>query len=112
MFKYTNIKLGLIKVNDQFMFIERAIRGGVTQCSNRFAEGNHIYTGQKYDNTKDDEYLMYYDTNGLYASMMSQDKLQYKDLEWLSGVETNNFDVKQIGDDKKEGFFLQCDIEH
>lgn len=42
----------------------RAIRGDVAQCSTRFAKGNNIYMGEKYNNTKDNKYLMYYDVYG------------------------------------------------
>ncbi|XP_014486208.1 PREDICTED: uncharacterized protein LOC106750390 [Dinoponera quadriceps] len=90
------------------MFIERGIRGGLSQCSSRYAQANNKYI-QSYDPSKPSLYLMYFDINNLYGWAMCQ-PLPHAEFQWVTGVST--FDVSSIAVDSPIGYILEVDLEY
>ncbi|XP_044764456.1 uncharacterized protein LOC123321018 [Coccinella septempunctata] len=106
MLKYTSMKLQIIKDIDMILFIEESIRGGISQCSNRYAKANNKYM-TTFDSEKLSSYIIYFDVNNLYGWAMSQ-FLPYDEFEWTN----TNIDVIQIPDNAPEGYFLEVDLEY
>ncbi|XP_067216994.1 uncharacterized protein [Linepithema humile] len=108
MLKYTGIKFELLTDIDMVLFVERGIRGGLSQCSNRYAAANNKYM-PSYDPSKPSSYLMYFDVNNLYGWAMCQ-PLPYAKFRWVDNVE--NFDVMSVASDSATGYVLEVDLEY
>ncbi|XP_066593619.1 uncharacterized protein [Prorops nasuta] len=109
MLKFTNTKLELLTDIDKVMFIERGIRGGISQCCKRHSVANNKYMHDLNDPMKDDVYLMYFDVNNLYGWAMSQ-ALSYAEFKWVDNCE--NFDVNNIDTNSTLGYILEVDLKY
>ncbi|KAJ8972052.1 hypothetical protein NQ317_001522 [Molorchus minor] len=107
MLKHTNVKLEFLQDVDMLLFFEKGIRGGVSQCCNRYAKANNKYM-VNYDSNKPSNYLLYFDVNGLYAWAM----LQYLPYGGFEFVDCENFDILSVPDDSPFGYILEVDLNY
>ena len=70
MLKMTNVKFETFQTFDIFLFIEKGLRGGISQVAKRYSEANDKYT-RNYDPTKPSKFIEYLDMNNLYGWAMS-----------------------------------------
>lgn len=105
MLKYTNVKLELLTDFEKVSYIKSGIRGGVSQCSNRYAKANNEYLTE-YEPNEPKSYLAYFDANNLYGWAMSQ-YLPIGDFEWV------NADIDfNIPDTCDHGYILEVDLDY
>lgn len=106
MLKYTKIELELLTDFDKVAFIRAGIRGGVSQCSKRYAIANNKFL-EGFDENKPISYLAYFDANNLYGWAMSQ-YLPEGGFEWVC-PDNINF---QVSDFSEYGYILEVDLEY
>ena len=79
--KKTGVKLELLTDYDMLLMVEKGIRGGRCQATDRCTKANNKYM-KNYDKNVESSYLMHLDGNNLYEWTMSQ-KLPVDGFKWI-----------------------------
>ncbi|KAL4135504.1 hypothetical protein QTP88_007110 [Uroleucon formosanum] len=109
MLRMTNIKLDLLTDIDQILMFESGIRGGLSQCSQRYSKANNKYMVDKFKKQEESIFLQYLDANNLYGWAMSK-YLPTGDFKWVDSL--NDFDVMNISDKSCKGYILEVDLHY
>ena len=108
MLKMTDVKLEKIADIDQYLFIEKGTRGGVSYIAKRYAKANNKYMSD-YDSNKQSTFITYLDKNNLYGWAMSE-YLPYNEFKWLKNV--NELNVMPINKKSDLGYILEVDLKY
>ena len=108
MLKMTGIELEKILDIDQYLFIEKGLRGGISYIVKIHSKANNECCPD-YDFKKPSTFISYLDMNNLYGWPMNE-YLPYEGFEWLENID--NFDIMSINDKSPIGYFLEADLEY
>ena len=92
MLKMTGIELEKISDIDQYLFIEKGLRGGLSYITKKHSKANNEYCPD-YDKNKPSTFISYLDMNNLYGWEMNE-YLPYGGSEWLENID--NFDIMSV----------------
>ena len=108
MLKMTGVKLEKISDIDQYLFIAKGARGGVSYIAKRYTKANNKYMCY-YDSNKQSTFITYLDKNNLYGWAMSE-YLPYGELEWLKNVD--ELDIMSINKKSDVGYILKVALKY
>ena len=103
MLKMTGVKIKKISDDTKYLFIEKALNGGISCIAKRYAKGNNKYM-KNYNPKKPSKFIIYLDMNNLCGWKMSE-YLPNEGFKWLKNVD--GFDVTAIGKKVRQGIFLK-----
>lgn len=116
MLKYTNVNIELLTDIEMLLFVEKGIRGGVSQASQRHIKANNKYMGDKYNPQEKTKYLMYLDANNLYGYAMSQ-PIPIGEYEWVNRdkepalfIDVNA--ILELSDSSETGFIFEVSLHY
>lgn len=90
---------------NMYMFIDKAIRGGICMTAHRYAKANNKYLSD-YDAKQPSSYILYNDATQLYSWAMSK-SLPYDQFEWA----TEDFSEEKMSLEKRVKWLEGYDIE-
>ena len=99
MLKLTGIQIEQIKNIDVHLFLEKGMRGGISDISKRYSKID--------ENTE----IMYWDANNLYSWAMIQN-LPYSGFTFFSENEINDFNLDSITENSPIGYIFEVDLEY
>ncbi|XP_053597256.1 uncharacterized protein LOC128668392 [Microplitis demolitor] len=112
MLKHTGVEFELLDDPEMILFIEKRIRGGVSQCVYRYARANNRFMGNDFNPNLDESYLMYFDVNNLYGAAMCL-SLPQGSFEWVENFECTQNNIETLFDcSENEGFILEVDLNY
>ena len=106
--KKSGVELQLITDDEQFTFVERAKRGGISMISNRYAHANNKHM-KAYDSTQPSSYILYEDANSLYPTVMTK-SLPVGKYAWHPDLTLEQ--IMGWDDDCEWGAFVELDTEY
>ncbi|MES9902420.1 MAG: hypothetical protein ABW168_07025 [Sedimenticola sp.] len=109
--KMTECKLSLLTDPDMYLFFEKAVRGGVSMISKRYAQSNNKYIPDNYDENEADTYCLYTDCTNLYGKSMSM-HLPTGEMKWLTDAKIETFDITKVENEAEYGYILEVDLDY
>ena len=111
MLKITKESLELLTDIDMVMMIEKGVRGGVAQVSNRYSKANNKYMGDAFNPNERETHIIYFDINNMYGAGMSE-LLPTGGFEWVPCEQFYALNIPNLSDESEVGYILEVDIEY
>ena len=108
--RHSSLTLELLSDINQYLFIIKGIRGGMSMVSKRHAVANNKYV-EGYNSSKSSSFILYLDANNLYGRAM-QEYLPWKNFEWMSPYQLNYDFIKRLEPEGEVGCIIQCSLEY
>ncbi|GFR59454.1 protein NYNRIN [Elysia marginata] len=108
--KKTGVVLELLTDYDQYHFIEKGMRGGISMVPKRHAKANNPAI-KGYDPEKPNSSILYLDANNLYGWAMSQ-PLPTGGFRWVEDCNQLAGTITDLPADGVEGYILEVDLEY
>lgn len=107
--KKSNVSLDLILDVNQYLFMKKGIRGGLSMVSKRYSRANNPELGHLYNPNLPTKYILYLDANNLYGKAMMS-SLPVGDFNWMSENELNLDFICGLEDEGDVGCIVECDL--
>ena len=95
---------------DMHLFIEKAMRGGISYIAKGYSKANNKYM-KSYYSSKESKFITYLDANNLYGWAMIQ-CLPYGRFKCLSRKEISNFCLNSVGENSLKCYILEVYFEY
>ena len=109
-FKFGKVKVDLLKEVQDYIFIERGIRGGMTFVNTHYIEANTPLIPDTYDLTQPRQELLYIDANNLYGNALSF-SLPQDQFKMLVGDDVPQ-NIAQLNLDGDIGYIFEVDLHY
>ena len=106
--RHSSLTLELLSDINQYLFIIKGIRGGMSMVSKRYAVANNKYV-EGYNSSKSSSFILYLDANNLYGRAM-QEYLPWKNFEWMSPHQLNYDFIKGLEPEGEVGWLCMITI--
>lgn len=110
MLRKTGITLELLTDVDQYLFIEKGMRGGVSYIAHYHAKANNQYI-EDYNPEEPSSYIIYLDNNNLYGWGMSQ-SLPTGGFKWLSPSKITKLKLEKYTAESDKGLIWEVDLKY
>ena len=102
----TGVKLEKTSDIDQYLFIEKELRGGISYLAKRYAKVNNKYMND-YDPKKPSAFISYPDMNNLYGWAITE-YLPHEGFKWLKNID----DVISNSEKTSMAYFIEADLQY
>ena len=106
--RHSSFTFELLSDINQYLFIIKRIRGGMSMVSKRYALTNNKYV-KGHNSSKSSSFILYLDANNLYGRAM-QEYLSWKNFEWMSPHQLNYDFIKGLEPEGELGCPVQLGI--
>ena len=106
----TKAELELITDAEQYDFLQKGIRGGLSGQFLRYARANHRDHAE-YDDREPATYLHMFDCNSLYSYCLCK-RLPVGGFRWLQSEEVTQMNIETMPDEGDIGYIMEVDLQY